>query len=296
MERDLWGDAVVKHVHYLVFHDESEPKANRGWLLIGLLFVEQSREQAILQQLTRHRQQENYCGEIHFCDLPKSFRGEFGAKARVARRWLKAYQDGLHEQALFTCLAVNRASPRFEAHRFSQDYHAYNRFTAMAIKAGIAWLLGPYQYDAVRLQLVSDAKDRKSRPDQGMVDNFDTYVGERVEMESWMARLRQGKPYPDVTMEPIRLVASHEHDLLQLADLLLGAFQCALVGIANRPTKRELASYVIAWCADLRHLPWRQRYQMHRKFDVWGFPDDNGRPFNDFNLCSPGDENQMALF
>lgn len=135
MTADLFGQTMRKKATFRIFHDESEPTPNKGWLL-GLLFSDESKASQIEAKLGRWREKEKYNGEIHFCDPPKSFGGEFGAKTRMARHWMKWYQDGLCQDAMFTCLAVDRASPRFEHRRFTHDYHAYNRFTAMAIKAG----------------------------------------------------------------------------------------------------------------------------------------------------------------
>lgn len=269
--------------HFRVFHDESEPVANKGWLLIGLLFIKQDAQAQVESALRYHRQRENYWGEIHFCDLPKSFDGAYGAKARVARRWMRAYQDGLCQDALFTCLAVNRASPKFEHNRFTQDYHAYNRFTAMAIKAGISYLLKPLGYDEITLTLVSDGKDRKSRPEQGVVDNFEAYIPYRVELDNWLAQ-QDNPQYPTVSMKPIQILSSQQSDLLQLTDLLLGATQAALVGLSKRPVKRELGRMVASWYRDLQKPPWAQQCGMHRKFNLWGFPDEQGRPFNRFSM------------
>ncbi|MEM2002893.1 MAG: hypothetical protein QXT77_09635 [Candidatus Methanomethylicaceae archaeon] len=281
MQTSLFGQSVPKTAHFLVFHDESEPVANKGWLLIGLLFVNQDVQARIEKALRCHREQENYFGEIHFCELPKTFGGEFGAKARVARHWMKAYQDDLCQEALFTCLAVNRSSPKFEHKRFTQDYHAYNRFTAMAIKAGISYLLVPLGYDEITLTLISDGKDRKSRPEQGVVDNFEKYIPYRVALDNWLAQ--QDSPrYPTVSMKPIQILSSQQSDLLQLTDLLLGATQAALVGLSNRPVKQELGRMVVSWYRDLQKPPWQQQYGMHRKFNLWGFPDEQGRPFNHF--------------
>ena len=67
----LFGDDARKTAHYLVFHDESEPTANKGWLLIGLLFVKAERLSDIENTLNYHRHQESYDGEIHFCKLPR---------------------------------------------------------------------------------------------------------------------------------------------------------------------------------------------------------------------------------
>ena len=146
MPVDLWGRKHRKVGDYFVFHDESEPR--KSWLFIGLLFVPRYREHKVLDILQDRRDQENYAGEIHFSALPAKFQGKYGAKARVARSWLQAY-PGICEDARFTCLVVHRASPKFDHKRFSEDFHAYNRFTAMAIKAGIAWFLNPKRYNEV---------------------------------------------------------------------------------------------------------------------------------------------------
>jgi len=296
MQSTLFDDNVRKTACYLVFHDESEPIANKDWLLIGLLFVKAEHLRNIENTLKYHRRQENYDGEIHFCKLPKSFDGDFGAKARVARRWMKAYQDGMSQDALFTCLAVNRASPKFERERFKEDFHAYNRFTAMAIKAGVSYLLRPFGYDVIKLTVFSDGKDRKSRPDQGIVDNFENYLPYRVELDNFQ-KFTTEENYPIAKMQPIHIISSDESNLLQLTDLLLGGLQAAMLGISNRPVKRELARMVSSWYQDLQLPPRKQQYNMHRKFNVWGFPDDQGNPFNHFSMAvSPNAAEQLSFF
>ncbi len=192
MIRDLWGNTTIRQGWFFVFHDESIP--NKRWLLIGLTFVDHRHLEEVRMVLNQARKQENYFGEIHFSALPKSFDGPYGAKARVARRWMQAYEDHLSEKAYFSCLAVDRHSPAFEHRRFTHDFHAYNRFTAMALKAGIAWHLGPKKLDRVTIRFVSDAKDRASRPDQGMVDNFDEYLPYRAEFDAYIAQAREKFP------------------------------------------------------------------------------------------------------
>jgi len=111
------------------------------------------------------------------------------------------------------------------------------------------------------------------------VDNFEAYIPYRVELDNWLAQ--QDSPrYPTVSMKPIQILSSQQSDLLQLTDLLLGATQAALVGLSNRPVKQELGRMVVSWYRDLQKPPWQQQYGMHRKFNLWGFPDEQGRPFN----------------
>lgn len=289
---DLWGNRIQKRLgHYHVFHDESLP--NKRWLLIGLLFVEERNLDEVRGVLQEHRRRENYFGEIHFSKLPSSFGGAGGPKARTARAWLKAYESGLFEKAFFSALAVDRQSPAYDHRRFPRDFHAYNRFTAMALKAGIAWHLGPLSLDQLELRLVSDAKDRSTRPDNAMIDNFEDYLPYRAELDSLFAQA-EGKSFPSLKME-VHLEDSAKEDLLQLTDLLLGATQMALVAGSNRATKRALGELVVRWYEDTKQVPWKQRLGLHRKFNLWAFPDTNGRAYNDLPLALRIFDGQLSL-
>ena len=292
MRKDLWGNPVERSASYWVFHDESIP--NKRWLLIGLLFVHENHLKEATDWLQRGRHAENYYHEIHFSELPKSFEGKYGAKARVARRWLQAYEQGLADIARFTALAVDRHSPAFDHKRFTKEFHAYNRFTAMALKAGVKWFIGPEELDKVSITFVSDEKDRRSRPDQCWVDNFEEYIPYRAKVDAFSSQ-REGKPYPHVTMNLI-LKDSATDDLLQLCDLLLGATQEAIVASAKRPTKRELGRLVLRWCENLHLPPWERKLDMHRKFDLWAFPNEKGAPYNRVSFGLPISDEQLKLF
>lgn len=270
MSTDLFGAPLVKRGSYFVYHDESVP--SKRWFIIGLLFVPVSSRDQVTSALYWHRKQENYFGEIHFSQLPKSFDGEYGGKARVARRWLRTFENGLKENVFFSALAVDRHSPRFDRKRFSKDFHAYNRFTAMALKSGIAWHLGPFEHDVVEITFVTDAKNRLSRPDDGMIDNFEDYIVYRAELDGYISSIL-GKRYPIVQMNPIVSADSQSDDLLQLTDLLLGACQEALVVQSNRQAKRELGLMITRWCQDLTKKPREQEFKLHRKFSFQVFPD-----------------------
>jgi len=291
MQHDFWGGSTVKQGAYLVYHDESMP--DKRWLLIWLLFVPVSRKDPITDVLKWHRKQENYYGEIHFSELSKSFDGKYGGKARVARRWLKEYESSLSQDVFFSALAVDRHSPRFQRKRFSKDFYAYNRFTAMVLKGGIAWHLDLFEYTEVEITFVTDAKNRASRPDSGMIDNFEDYIPYRAEMDALVSSIR-GKRYPTVRMNPIVPATSSSDDILQFTDLLLGACQETLTARSIRQTKRQLGLMISRWCQDLMKEPWKQELKLHRKFSFQMFPDHNGTfAPPPILLC---DNQQLALF
>ena len=209
---------------------------------------------------------------------------------------MNAYENGLFQHAMFSCLAVNRASSSFERERFKQDYHAYNRFTAMAIKAGISYLIAPLDYDEIYLKLISDGKDRKSRPEQGIVDNFESYIPYRVAMDNFDQQWKGNQPYPIIHMVAIETFNSASDDLLQLTDVLLGSTQAALTACSKREVKQELGRMVVRWYDDLQNPPWKQQYKMFRKFNIWGFPDDKGKAFTNFSMGLTLNTGQLLLF
>jgi hypothetical protein len=70
----------------------------------------------------------------------------------------------------------------------------------------------------------------------------------------------------------------------------------ALVAASIRPVKRRLGEFVVRWCENLKLKPWEQTYGLHRLFSFWGFPNDEGRPYNHMRLKLKLDNGQMSLF
>ena len=290
--RGFWEHEECLKEKWWVFHDESIP--NKQWLLIGLLFVRQDNVEEVKKMLNVARQEEGYKGEIHFSKLPKSFNGCYASDARVALEWIKLYETNFCELAFFTCLAVDRKSPKYESRRFARNFHEYNRFTAMALKSGISWHLGKRNLNHLFIQFISDKKGRLSQPDKGWEDNFEDYIPYRAELDAYISHIA-GKNYPKVTLN-LEISDSASDELLQLTDLLLGATQEAIVAGSSRPVKQELGRYALSWCQDLKKKPWQQQYRLHRKFNVWGFPDKEGKPYNDISFALKMNPNQLSLF
>jgi len=165
----------------------------------------------------------------------------------------------------------------------------------MALKAGIAWHIGRNNLDEVKIKFISDGKYRISRPDKGIIDNFESYIAYRAEFDSFI-RAIEGKKYPIVQVIDIKTKDSSKDDLLQFTDLLLGATQMALTARSTRPVKRELGRYVVRWCYDLRNPLWEQQYFLHREYSLWAFPNENGKPYNNPILKLPLYDRQKLLF
>lgn len=291
MEIDLWGNPIRRSATYYVYHDESIP--NKRWLLVGLLMVRAQDLGSVRQALAKCRKDERYDGEIHFSRLPSHFTGKWGAKARVARAWMHLYEQGLCEKVFCSILCVDRASPCFDPSRFPRDFHAYNRFTATALKAAIVWHLDRQELDELYIHFVSDAKERTSRPGREMMDNFETYIPYRAELDAFLAQAK-GRSYPNVQLT-LELKNSAEEDLIQLCDVLLGATQMALIKGSHRETKHELAKYIIRWYEDLQRPKRQQSLDLYQKFNVWAFPDHQGKPYKKVPFALQIDDRQLRF-
>jgi hypothetical protein len=286
-------DIPADPIPYNIYHDESGTYKQGRWFIVGLLFVSERKEAEVVDILRNARN--GYDGEIHFSDLPKSWRGKWNRKAVVARNWLRLYQSHLAGACSFTVLAVDTHSPAYEHRRFSERFHAYNRFSAMALLSGVAWHLS--KLEKVIIQIYSDDKCRRGQGRSDLrADNFAEYVPWRLIKDVEERRVLQPDKYPEIiSQDPVICISSNavyeppgfrnKCELIQLTDVLLGSVAQAIRASSTWPTKRDLAAMVADWIKDTCKEPWKQQYRLHRKFNVWYFPDRKGEAYNDGPLA-----------
>lgn len=284
-----------------VYHDESGNYHCDQWVCTGLLWVKEAYRHELHEVLRQARKRHNYWGEIHYCDLARSFNGEFGSKARVARDWLNLYINGFCDKVWFNVLAVNTRHKLYERNRFTKDFHAYNRFTAMTLYSGLIWHFK--NCSKLQLQIFSDEKSR--RP-QGFVadgidyDNFEQYIVRRLEYDlkrdDRLLELVFSVP-PLITLSHTN-AGSHPKDweLLQLSDLILGAVSGAIEKRSSRQTKRWLSDQISELILDTRRKPWEQAKGLHRRFSVSYFPNNREGVYCEGPVYRSMDEDQMCLF
>ncbi len=215
-----------------VFHDESGNISCDKWFFSGLFWIQNKYVQKLTMALRDARKKEdNYSGEIHFHKLPKMFVGQYGSRARVARRWFLLWRDYFSDKSYFNVLAINKYHPRYDRSRFGKDFHAYNRFTAIALKSGLAWFLK--DYESIELTIFSDEKIRRPHGligDGVNTDNFESYLLKRIAEDT------SDYKGPKVKLsEPIKCIScskngtySPEEELIQFTDLLLGTVVSAV--------------------------------------------------------------------
>ncbi|WP_440955957.1 hypothetical protein ACSAZK_03095 [Methanosarcina sp. Mfa9] len=294
----LFGDCI-KSQSFTVYHDESGGYGNTKWVYTGLFWINENYIPEIYKDLQEIRQGENYYGEIHFKNFPKSFGGEYGGKTRVAKEWFNLWKNKWSRKSYFNVLAVNTNHPRYENDRFSKEFHAYNLFTLLAIKSGVPWFFP--NYSEIHLNICSDEKTRRPEgaiPDGTNNDNFEEYL-------KWQVGIMDVKgPIVNIS-EDVKCIScpkkgpyAPEHEFLQLTDLLLGSVTTAVEAKANRKTKIWFGKQMAKIMEDIRLEPWNQKFKLHRRFSVSYFPDEFGKIYNDepMDILNLSDKNQTTLF
>lgn len=282
------------------YHDESgtyTPKARNGgdqWLFHGILLVPQLKQPELITQLQAIRQHSNHFGELHYRNLRKLS----GPIATCTQGWLQTYLN-YSQHCYYHCLAINTHSPLFDHDRFSEPYHCYNYYARTAIVGAIAWSLAKYHTHIVNLRIFSDPKRRPSS------DNFASYVPSEVQRT--IEQKKEAKPvkYPKLSIvEEVCLVTSDpkkitnnlkdECELIQLTDLLTSNIAQAIKSSSDQKGKIALALQISEWIDDTRKPPWLQTNELHRRFSISCFPDENGNFYN--ATLSVKDKTQPMLF
>lgn len=269
----------------LVFHDESEPKP---WFVTGLLWCSKGDLSRIVSQLGAARQQEGYCGEVHFNALGSDF-----LRTRLARRWFRAFATGDLEGLKAYVLVIDKHPGVFKPGRFPQRFHAYNRFTAMALYSSFRWFWT--NVNSSSIFLYSDKKQRRPpgviEPDGVNTDNFEDYLPARFELDTRhdarQGALDSGGCQGNNAVNLVSLIDSAAkttdsrvrglQDMIQLCDLVTGAVAQAFSGASSRPVKQNFgfqAAKLVRLVEPAVRYPNRELLQ---RFNVSVFPDVNGK-------------------
>lgn len=300
--RNLFGEDV-ETLKINVYHDESGTFGCSRWCLIGLLWCKDENESHVVSEMMQVREKHKYWGEIHYSELPAYFEGEYSVDARVARDWLNLYISNLSTHLWFNVLTVDTHHKAYDARRFKQDFHAYNRFTAITLYAGLKWHFP--KESRLNLMLFSDEKN--TRPggvlgDGITTDNFEDYIQTRLQ-----ADVLQDARAPTIVFEsPVRTVSilkkrnkaeiKAEEEMAQLCDLLLGSVYSAVTMASRTQTKTWLGITIAPLIVDTRQKPWQQKFGLYRKFSVSYFPNRRGEVYSDGQLAIVETQNQLRLF
>lgn len=296
---NLFGEILPNEKDVHVFHDESGNYGSSNWIFTGLLWIESDKIEELNAKLKVIRENENYMGEIHFNMFPKSFAGEFGKRVRVAREWFRIWFGKWSSKTRFNVLAINRKHKNYDHTRFGKDFHAYNKFTSMALKSGLSWFFN--KVDKLNLRIFSDEKARRPKGligDGIFSDNFENYIKERARFDA------QNSPkIPELNInDDVQCLSctsdgpySAEEELLQLTDILVGSIASAVEAKSRQKTKLWFGNEITKFIDDIKLKPWEQVYKLHRKFSVSFFPDDQGLVSNTTEIKIKQDSNQLSL-
>ena len=257
------------------YHDESgHVGKDQRFLFHGVLFVPRDKSDAVLKALRHARGR--HTGSIHYTDLQDRDRD----KSEAARAWMDTYGKALSGLCCYKCFIVDMDSPTFDRSHYTENYHIYNHFAATAIWSGLRWSY--IDTRTLRMQIVSEEMSRKPE------DNFVSYVPTQLSNKAsgTMELIFENPALITVSGDPSMVSTDYQHhcEFLQLTDLLTSSIAEAVQAKANRTIKQDLAQQIGQWIADTREMPWLQERDLHRRFSVSCYPNENGG-FYDIDLA-----------
>ena len=234
-------------------HDESGKYKSDRYFVTGFVFVLNSCLQELVTELLEARERHDYWGEVHYKEV-REVEGRWGAKFRTTSDWADAIEARMVQGSVRAkVLAVDCRTPTYDHKHFGGRPHfAYNRFTRMALEAGIRWCFAATV--TLQLRLLSDEKSRRPGGDDRDPDgdNFASYL------PAVTARRVLNEPgWPDVSFIPARVQevspgqyhqdCSPECELIQVADLVISSVAAAIRGPSTQPAKHQLARRAARW-------------------------------------------------
>jgi hypothetical protein len=245
----------------------------------GLVWVPEQSAEAAAELLYGHRIDTGFWGESHFKDLPGSH-----GRRQLAEAWFQAFRQCRLGQCHFNALVIDKRPPNFEPGAFTERFHAYNRFTAMAIWSGFRrfWK----ERFSAEIEVVSDDRTRSRNdlqpPDGVTTDNFEIYLPKRFAED---ADKEYTEKVPSVSS--VRVIPSSsgrapgerktDEDLLQLCDLLCGAVAQAFSRSSRDETKKRFGAQMRAMANMTLKPPWDDRPSFCERLAISQFPDRQGR-------------------
>jgi len=256
---------------YYVFHDESGTfDAIPGFFIHGFLIVPKREIQRISDTNMRIREKFDFWSTFHFV-----------SGNRAVRAYLDAYFNSLFRFSYYTALAVNKSSESYNKHVFIRPFLAYNRFALMG-------LLSAFRYRFARCvfsKLIIDILAEKRKVPRG--DNYQTYLPKRF-FDTFVNRTYKRTDISPkievgciVTQLDMRVGFGDraEQDqpyfaCLELTDVLTSAVGQAFNRTSATGKKLRMGEEIAKVVLDTEKPPWAQVFDLFKRFDVWGFPNE----------------------
>jgi len=279
-----------------LFHDVSGSYGRDQWIVWGYLFCKRDSEELVSRILREARGAEGCWSPLHFADLPGSWGGAGKHKPRTAYRWINRTRMLLASDLWFHAFALDTRGSGFNGSHFPRKFHLNNRFCRMGLTSAIPWFFKGVERLSIEAFFHRQSFEGGAPGDGAMPGEDCDNLGEYIIRETTKDAMNRHKSKPTIwpAVEfpgPVRFLSIDPADedevhhskceLLQLTDVMLGAIRQAIDGTSRRKTKRELASIVGEWAADVRRKPWEQKYRLHRRFSVSYFPGPKGEVYPD---------------
>ena len=247
----------------VIFHDERELK--HDWLYHGVLVVEASSAEALIQFFCDTRRESGSQRDVHFTELKRtSCRSK---TTRLAALWARAASEELWKYCRFYLLGValsNLDRSAFGNDKRTVNQNIYNRFFEIALFSALRWF---YPNDAV--EIIQAFSEERSLAEDNPFQRRPLYKIEQ----------RQGNiicACHEITLVKKRHAEEKEHPkavpCIQLVDLLMGGISQCYDRSSSGEAQLEIEEILHEPLHQLAKNRFNRNHHLYKKLQVAFFP------------------------
>jgi len=255
-------------IEILAFHDE---RWVRNWLYHGFILCEVSRLPSLREALleTKRKANCNLSKRIHFSELRSSSHGS--SRTRTAVNWVGLFVTKLYQDMWFYFFGVNLKNIDYQFFGTAsngQDRHSriYNRFFEIGLFSACRFFFDPSIEEVEILRIFSEKR--------GLADTnpFLTLAPHKINRRESNIVVKS-KQIIQVDGNPSKEKDNPEYcDILNLVDVLMGAFSQALDYTSGSRGCSEGAEKIMPVCKRLSETPYNKNSHYYKRYAMSFFP------------------------
>jgi len=251
-------------IELLAFHDERKIKR---WLYHGFVLCEAGQFPLLTNELLKAKTESN-CKldkRIHFSKLTSKSTGS--SKTRTALRWVELFRKDLYKSMWFYFFGINLTNIDYEFFGSrDKDFKIYNRFFEIGLFSACRYFFDATTENVEILQIFSEKRDLPKD------DPFLIHAPYKINKRETNVVVKSKRIFQvasTVSKEKIRPEYVH---IINLADVLTGAFSQVIDYTANKQGCTEVADKIFPICRRLTENPYNKNSLYYKRYAISFFP------------------------
>lgn len=251
-------------IEILAFHDERRIK---GWLYHGFVLCEAGQFSLLTNELLKVKTESN-CKldkRIHFSELTSKSTGS--SKTRTASRWVELFLKDLYKSMWFYFFGTNLTNIDYKFFGpGDKDLRIYNRFFEIGLFSACRYFFDSTTEDVEILQIFSEKRDLQKD------DPFLIHAPYKINKRETNIVVKSKRIFQVASSTSKEKTYPEAVHIINLADVLIGAFSQVIDYTANKRGCIEVADKIFPICRRLTENPYNKNSLYYKRYALSFFP------------------------